>query len=107
MTEANTNTPQILSLGQALALTEQRDKNGDHKPFSMKWRTCNVKEKTGGRIKYQENLVRCGLAHNMKENGTIGVKIKDSKLHVTPVHIDLIFEVNGNKVTLWILKLLP
>lgn len=100
VTGANTNTSNYINLGEALALTEQRDNQGDYLPFSMEWVTYDKRKNTGGKKRHEENLVRCGLAHNMLDNATIGVKFKGSAMHPFPIHIDLILKVNDKQVSL-------
>jgi hypothetical protein len=87
----------MISLRDALVITETRDEDGNKVPFSLKWSTANVTRRTGGKFIFEENLTRTGLNHSSKNNDTIGV-VSERLKHPVPVHIHLIMAINGVEV---------
>jgi hypothetical protein len=95
---AYTTFGRMISLKEAMDLTRKKELNGRLVPFDLVFVTFNRKKNKGGQIIRLQNCVRVSLSHNMKANGTMGVKQLDSDNHVYAVHPRLIVEFNHEKV---------
>lgn len=85
-------------LDQAFRIMDKEDGRGRAVPFSMSWVECDRNRKTGGRIRRENNLVRCGAQHHLQRNRQIAVRRADGKGHPWPVHLRLIMRVNNEAV---------
>jgi len=88
------------AIARADALNEMDvvDDDGLKVPFEILFMTHNRRTGEGGELISLKNCIRCGLSHNMKRNGTIGLRQLDSANHIYAVHWWLIFEFNGKKI---------
>jgi type 1 fimbria pilin len=83
---------QTILLNDALGVLEQRQ------PFQIKFVSCNLSKKTGGKFIELHNAVKTGAVHNQKNNETISVRSLNNQGHPYPVHIHLITEVNHQRI---------
>lgn len=76
----------------------KEDKDGNQKRFSI------IFDKKNGERVFYKRAVSCGLNMNLKENryrGVVAVDANGDKIgHPTPVGIDRIIELNGEKITM-------
>ena len=67
-------------------------------PFSITWVTLDRNRKTGGKVRKEDKMVRCGASHSLQRNRQLAVKPADGSGHPIPIHLRLILRVNGEPV---------
>lgn len=74
-------------------------KQDGKKPFSIRWVTLDsTRNNKPSKHMYLERAVECGANHDLVRHGQIGVKPADGDGHQYAVNIDLIYEINGQRV---------
>lgn len=85
-------------LADAFRVMELVDARGAAVPFAATWVTLDRNRKTGGKVRREENLVRCGASHSLQRNRQIAVRPADGSGHPFPIHLRLLLRVNNEPV---------
>lgn len=90
-----------ISPQEAFQLFHRKDKLGDFVPFSITYYTANLSKGTGGdrRTIHRARLRRLPERHEGRKKQMLCVKDIDSDAHPVSLHVPLIDEVNGRKMT--------
>lgn len=88
----------MLRLKEAFELMRKSDQKAENIPFSISFFTYDRKTRQGGKRIDLEKCRIVPLAHNMRENDTIGIRAEGAE-HDYTVHVRLITHVNGERVT--------
>jgi len=89
-----------ISPKEAFELFHQKDGKGDYKPFSITFFSANIEKGTGGERKtIHRGRTRRITKHSGRKKFLICVQDIDSDTHPVTIHVPLIDEVNGRKMT--------
>lgn len=81
-----------------LGITSRKDDRNRPVPFSIRWISFDRNRRNKpSRHLHEAKATRCGAAHDLHRHGQISIQpVKGG--HPIPIHIDLITELNGEKV---------
>lgn len=90
-----------ISPKEAFQVFHQKDSKGDHKPFTISFFTANLEKETGGEHKviHRGRIRKLPKKHLGRIKHLICVDDIDSESHPITIHVPLIDEVNGRKMT--------
>jgi len=92
---------QTISPKEAFEVFHKKDKLGDYIPFAITFYTANISKETGGKRKtiHRARTRRLASSIDGRRKHLICVQDVDSETHAITVHVPLIDEVNGRKMT--------
>ena len=94
-------TQPLITIGEIMNVMNERKSDGEYKPFSISFFTCDLSRRTGGKLVKFNKAKRSFLKADAKKLHLVGVTSLDSSDgHVTSVHLPLIHEFNGKLAVL-------
>lgn len=88
----------MITVQKALEIANQRNGKGDRVPFSIEFVKFSESTKEGGELLQLDSVVKCGLKKGIDDKHLIGIRTVNNSHHDYTVHINLITNINGQRV---------